>query len=267
MCMIPTEVILSFVARPACEAIIMPDPGPAAMEHATFAVDIDGTLTEDGGGGRIHLGALSALRHLATSGHNVILVTGRSSVEAYMLAVYGGITRLAVGENGGCITTGPSEHLLLGDMDVCERAFEVIGPEFGAVRKGTFPRMTEIVLESTFDVGAAREFAKKRGLGIGLADSGYAVHLNPEGIDKESGLRKALDMLGARGKVIAIGDSETDVPMFRTADTSIALGNAPPGVRSAATIRTRAEAGDGVVEALDLLAPMMARSGEWDTGR
>jgi len=44
------------------------------MKQKTFAVDIDGTITENGGG-RIHLGALSALRHLKNMGHNVIFVS------------------------------------------------------------------------------------------------------------------------------------------------------------------------------------------------
>ena len=36
--------------------------------------------------------------------------------------------------------------------------------------------------------------------------------------------------------VIAIGDSATDVPLFKVAKTSIALGNASNAVRSEATM-------------------------------
>jgi len=53
------------------------------MKKRTFAVDIDGTITENGGG-RIHLDAIEALRRLTNMGHDVIYVTGRSSVEAYL---------------------------------------------------------------------------------------------------------------------------------------------------------------------------------------
>ncbi|HZB00086.1 MAG TPA: HAD hydrolase family protein, partial [Nitrososphaera sp.] len=63
-----------------------------------FAVDIDGTLTENGGG-TVHLAALAKLRYLEKMGYNVIYVTGRSSIEAYVLAVFGGTTRIAIGEN------------------------------------------------------------------------------------------------------------------------------------------------------------------------
>ena len=49
------------------------------LKKKTFAVDIDGTITLNGMG-TIHLEALSKLRSLKDDGHNVVLVTGRSSV-------------------------------------------------------------------------------------------------------------------------------------------------------------------------------------------
>ncbi len=72
------------------------------MSYKTFAVDIDGTITENGGG-RIDLNALTALRNLKKIGHNVVLVSGRSSIEGYLLSVFGGLTKIAVGENGAVL--------------------------------------------------------------------------------------------------------------------------------------------------------------------
>ena len=95
------------------------------MKKKTFAVDIDGTITENGVG-RIHLDALEALRRLTNMGHDVIYVTGRSSVEAYLLSVFGGTKKIAVGENGGCIAMDTDDTILLGNIDECNRAFELI---------------------------------------------------------------------------------------------------------------------------------------------
>ena len=53
------------------------------LKKKTFAIDIDGTITLNGMG-TIHLEALSRLRSLKDEGHNVVLVTGRSSVEGYL---------------------------------------------------------------------------------------------------------------------------------------------------------------------------------------
>jgi len=225
------------------------------VKKRTFAVDIDGTITENGGG-RIHLGALEALRHLTNMGHNVIFVTGRSSVEAFLLAVFGGTTKIAVGENGGCITLNADEHMMLGNMDECKSALKVIRNNIENVKeKLVFPRMTEVVLQRTFDLDLAKRVLAENNIEVELSDSQYAYHINSHGIDKGYGFSKIMKKLGIlRDEVIAIGDSATDVPLFKVAKTSIALGNASEQVKSEATTTVSAHSGDGLLEALDRLA-------------
>lgn len=229
------------------------------VKRRTFAVDIDGTITENGGG-RIHLDSLEALRRLTDMGHNVIYVTGRSSVEAFLLAVYGGTTKIAVGENGGCVTFDSDEHTLLGNLEECNNAFQVIKNGIDNVKKKhVFPRMTEVVLERTFDLDLARKIISENNIDVELSDSQYAYHINSSGIDKGSGFSKIMNKLSIlRDDVIAIGDSATDVPLFRVAKTSVALGNASEQVKSEATMTVSANAGDGVLEALDKLAPALS---------
>ena len=229
------------------------------MRKKTFAVDIDGTITENGGG-RIHLDALEALRRLTNMGHDVIYVTGRSSVEAYLLSVFGGTRKIAVGENGGCIAFDADDHVLLGNIDECNRAYELIKNNVdGVQKKPVFPRLTEVVLERTFDVNDARRILSENNINVELSDSQYAIHINSQGIDKGTGfteLMKKFNIL--TDDVIAIGDSATDVPLFKVAKTSIALGNASNAVRSEATMTVSGCSGDGVLEALDKLAPKLS---------
>ena len=229
------------------------------MKKRTFAVDIDGTITENGGG-RIHLDALDALRRLTVMGHNVIFVTGRSSVEGFLLSVFGGTTKITVGENGGCITLDTNDHILLGDIKECENAFQIIKKNIDNVQeKPVFPRMTEVVLDRTFDLDLARKVVSENNLNVELSDSQYAFHINSSGIDKGTGFSKIMDkFLILRDDVIAIGDSATDIPLFKVAKTSIALGNASEQVKSEATMVVSAHAGDGVLEALDKLAPKLS---------
>ena len=228
------------------------------MKKRTFAVDIDGTITENGGG-RIHLDALDALRRLTNMGHNVIFVTGRSSVEGFLLSVFGGTTKISVGENGGCITLDTNDNILLGDIEECKNAFQIIKNNVDNVHeKPVFPRMTEVVLERTFDLDLARTVVVENNLNVELSDSQYAFHINSSGIDKGSGFSKIMKKLSIlRDDVIAIGDSATDIPLFKVAKTSIALGNASDQVKSEATMVVSAKAGDGVLEALDKLAPKL----------
>lgn len=229
------------------------------VKRKTFAVDIDGTITENGGG-RIHLEALNALRHMHKLGHNVIFVSGRSSVEGYLLAVYGGLNMIAVGENGGCITHGANKHTLLGDKTKCIEAFSLIRSKLtNVVEKPVFPRMTEIVLQRTFDINDAKKIVYDNNLDVVLSDSQYAIHINSAGINKAAGFKEVMKMLSISSEdVISIGDSETDVPMFKVAKFSIAVGNASEEVKSHATMITSANAGDGVIEALNKIAPMLS---------
>ena len=229
------------------------------MKKRTFAVDIDGTITENGGG-RIHLDALESLRRLTNMGHDVIFVTGRSSVEGFLLSIFGGTTKIAVGENGGCITMDSDDHILLGNIEECKNAFDIIQKNIENVKeKSVFPRMTEVVLERTFDLDLARKLLLEKNISVELSDSQYAYHINSPGIDKGTGFAKIMEKLSiSRDDVIAIGDSATDIPLFNMAKTSIALGNASDHVKSAATMVMSANAGEGVLEALDKLAPKLS---------
>ena len=226
------------------------------MKQKTFAVDIDGTITENGVG-RINLDALGALRHLKKLGHNVIFVSGRSSVEGYLLSVFGGTSHIAVGENGGCITTGPNEHILLGKKNECIQALEFLKSKTENVKeKNVFPRLTEVVLERSFDLEDAKKLLNENNSPVMLSDSQYAFHINSQGIDKASGFQQVMKMLSiTHDDVIAIGDSDTDIPLFKIAKISIALGNSSEFVKSQATFTVSSKSGDGLIEALDKLAP------------
>jgi phosphoglycolate phosphatase (TIGR01487 family) len=220
-----------------------------------FAVDIDGTLTENGGGA-IHLAALAKLRYLERLGYNVVYVTGRSSIEAYVLAVFGGTTRIAIGENGGAITIAPQEHKLLASREKCLQGYEVLKKSIDGVQtKSVFPRMTEVVLLRTFDLKEGQKILDEHGLQLYLSDSKYAFHINEKGVDKAYGLREALKMLKADPEeVVAIGDSETDVPMYDICGCSIALGHAEEAVKKKADHVVAGREGAGLAEAVDYVA-------------
>jgi len=228
------------------------------MKQKTFAVDIDGTITENGGG-RIHLGSLFALRQIKNMGHNVIFVTGRSSIEGYLLSIFGGTTNIAVGENGGCITTAPNNHTLLGNKSDCIDAFDIFKSKIDNVKeKPVFPRLTEVVLERTFDIELAKKIALEMNLPVELSDSQYAFHINSKGINKAHGFEHVMKTLSIKNDdVIAIGDSETDIPLFEIAKISVALGNSSEFVKSAADFSVSGKSGDGLLDALDILIPKL----------
>ena len=226
------------------------------LKKKTFAIDIDGTITLNGMG-QIHLEALSRLRSLKEEGHNVILVTGRSSVEGYLLSIFGGLTHMAVGENGGCISFGDEiQHKLLGNKGECIHALATIQAKLNAEvkEKPVFPRMTEVVLERTFDIEKAQKVIDENNLNVVLTDSGYAYHINSKGVDKGSGFLEVVKMLDVDvNDAIAIGDSDTDVPLFKVVKNNIAVSNSTENLKKLAKIITTKQSGEGVLEGLDII--------------
>jgi len=152
------------------------------------------------------------------------------------------------------------DHVLLGNLGDCNRAFELIKNNLeGVQKKPVYPRLTEVVLERTFDIDAARKILSENSVDVNLSDSQYAIHINSKGIDKGTGFTEIMKKFNIlKDDVIAIGDSATDVPLFKVAKTSIALGNASDAVRSEATMTVSGCSGDGVLEALDKLAPKLS---------
>jgi len=143
-------------------------------------------------------------------GLKVIYVTGRSSLEAFVLAVFGGTTQLSVGENGGVITTAPDNHLLLASKENCLEGYKVLNQNIEKVQmKPVFNRLTEVVLARTFDL--------------------------QEGIN------------------VAIGDSETDLPLFNICGSSVTLNHADDFVKAKATHVVSGNAGKGLVDAVNLV--------------
>lgn len=220
-----------------------------------FAIDIDGTLTENGGG-MIHLPAMQNLRTLEKLGYRIIYVTGRSSVEAYMLSVFGGTTKIAVGENGGVVTISPTKHILLGNKEKCMYGYRILTRKLENVKlKNVFDRMTEVVLERSFDIEVGKQILKDNNLSLDLSDSKYSFHINNIGINKATGLAKALDILRIKpSETVTIGDSETDIPLFQFCAFGIALNHADEIVKSKANYVVSENSGKGLVEALDYIA-------------
>jgi Cof subfamily protein (haloacid dehalogenase superfamily) len=87
-----------------------------------------------------------------------------------------------------------------------------------------------------------------------MSSGATALTLTGRQADKGVALRVACDDLGiATSEVVAFGDSETDVEMFRVAGASVAMGQSAGVVKDAATWVTASNADDGVARSLEML--------------
>jgi hydroxymethylpyrimidine pyrophosphatase-like HAD family hydrolase len=121
--------------------------------------------------------------------------------------------------------------------------------------KNVFDRMTEVVLERTFNIELGKQILQDTNMSVELTDSKYSFHINNIGINKASGLAKALDILKIKpSETVTIGDSETDIPLFQFCAFSIALNHADEDVKSKANYVVSQNSGKGLVEALDYIA-------------
>jgi phosphoglycolate phosphatase (TIGR01487 family) len=232
------------------------------MKVSAFAIDVDGTLTTEEGG--VDLEAASVLANVQRMGYPVILVSGRSGWELLALSTNLGLSRVVVGENGGVtLFKSPLSIRLWADSTQPTLAYEYLSEKIdGLVLRDTFPRFTEVVLERTMDVDILRRELAGRGFNVKVLDSGYAFHITNVGVDKSLGLSKVLlQMEIPPEEVVAIGDSETDVPMFNLVGFGIAVGNSDPTARAAAAHSVRGRQGAGVIEGVGFALEKLIKAG------
>jgi hydroxymethylpyrimidine pyrophosphatase-like HAD family hydrolase len=146
--------------------------------------------------------------------------------------------------------------LVLGDKRICMEGYNVLKDHIEGVKnKPVFGRMSEVVLCRNFDIDRAQLILNEYNLPLYLSDSKYAYHINQAGVDKSTGLTEALRFLGLDAKdSVAIGDSETDIPIFKSCGYSICLGHAEESVKRNATHVISAKYGEGLVQAIQHLS-------------
>jgi Cof subfamily protein (haloacid dehalogenase superfamily) len=82
----------------------------------------------------------------------------------------------------------------------------------------------------------------------------YYLDVTAQGIDKGVAVAALCRRLGVPPERTAVlGDMENDVPMFRVAGFSVAMGNADDAVKQAASATTRSNEEDGFADAIETL--------------
>jgi hydroxymethylpyrimidine pyrophosphatase-like HAD family hydrolase len=93
---------------------------------------------------------------------------------------------------------------------------------------------------------------KKSEYSVEIKKVGSRTHVfTPSGLDKGVGVSRLLKVTGWDAKnVVAIGDSASDIPMFRIARFKVAVANADQKLKEVADYVTNRPYGEGVVEGL-----------------
>ncbi len=211
------------------------------------AIDIDGTITY--ANRAINCKAVEALRKLKIP---VVLATGNISCYARTAAKLIGVSDIVICENGGVVRFSyDGDDVVLGDIVKCLRAVELLKKHFDVELLDAEYRKSEVCLRRNFDIEEGREIIKEIE-GVKLIDSGFAYHIVDANVSKGKALRYIAEKIGLDVKdFLAIGDSENDIELLKTAGFGIAVANADTKLKDAADLVTSKNDGEGVIEALE----------------
>jgi Cof subfamily protein (haloacid dehalogenase superfamily) len=85
---------------------------------------------------------------------------------------------------------------------------------------------------------------------------GYMCEVAPAGVTKWSAIRRlARQWQVPHAEICAVGDDVNDIPMIRAAGLGVAMGNALPSVKAAASRIAPTQDNDGLVEVVNWLLP------------
>ena len=89
--------------------------------------------------------------------------------------------------------------------------------------------------------------------GIDLTQSWFNnIEIMPAGVDKGRGVRDMAAALGlSMDQVMALGDQDNDIPMFKAAGFGVAMGNAAPELLAAADFVTLSNNEAGFAKAVE----------------
>ncbi len=236
------------------------------MKLRAVATDVDRTLTDDAL--VMDIDAIRTLRVLEGAGIPVVLCSGRDVIALGALAHYLGTSGVVVAEDGALVGRFSASHYqtqLLADPSRARDALEVLRERFGAdVQVVPIPsRLASFVLTRGLDREAANALLAERGIRAKVVDSSLSFELADKDVDKGTGLVEAAAMLGIRPEdMIAVGDSPTDLDMFRVAGWGAAVGNSHDEVKAGATYVCERPHGQGFIEAvrraIELFRPELA---------
>jgi HAD superfamily hydrolase (TIGR01484 family) len=202
------------------------------MDIKLVALDVDGTIAEPSKPVKREIA--EKLQTLEGRGVRIVLASGKSSSYLSGLARGMGIKNpLLIGENG-CVIFDPVE---IKEIKLVERPMEILTIESEVVSRFAdsiwlqptqveltiFPKVKKTLPEL---ISCVRESVKPFSEKVVMFEHEDAIDILPTGIDKGKALGKINKLYGVnRETVVVVGDSNSDIPMFREATSFLIVGN------------------------------------------
>jgi hydroxymethylpyrimidine pyrophosphatase-like HAD family hydrolase len=217
------------------------------VRYFALVCDYDGTIASDG---QVDDPTRQALERLRASGRKLLLVTGRELDDLMAAFPHVHLFDRIVAENGALVyepATRETEPLADAPPEefVQELARRGVAPlSVGRVIVATWKPNDSIVLQVIRDMGLELQVIFNKG----------AVMVLPSGVNKATGLRRALERLKLSAhNIVGVGDAENDHAFLATCECSVAVANALDSIKARADFITAGDHGAGVTEVIDRL--------------
>ncbi len=213
------------------------------MRCQVLATDYDGTLATHG---VVDEATIAALEAFAGRGGKLILATGRELPDLLRILPRLDLFDRVVAENGALLYRPATKQQKL----LCEPASERLVER---LRERGIPLSVGRAIIATREPYelAVIEAIRELGLELHVIFNKGAVMVLPSGVNKGTGVRRALDELGISPHVVAgAGDAENDHALLGACEWGVAVANALPAIKQRADLVTQQTHGAGVAELL-----------------
>ena len=225
-----------------------------------LVTDIDGTITNKAR--RIDTGALECIRSLVDDGIVVVFASGNTTCFMDALSKMAGTKGTFIAENGGVYRIGYAGKLhITGDQAVCRSALETVQAHFrkkGIELELYNPeyRFADLAFARTVPADEVQEVLA--GQPVQVIDTGFAIHLQSEGVSKGGTLVLLARDMGLSPKdFFAIGDGINDAGMLTAAGKGVTVANAHIETKKAASDVMDKGYGTGFVQAVKKYRPYL----------
>ena len=225
-----------------------------------LVTDIDGTITNKAR--RIDTGALECIRSLVDDGIEVVFASGNTTCFMDALSKMAGTKGTFIAENGGVYRIGYAGKLhITGDQAICRSALETVQAHFrkkGIELELYNPeyRFADLAFARTVPADEVQEVLS--GQPVQVIDTGFAIHLQSEGVSKGGTLALLARDMGLSPKdFFAIGDGINDAGMLTAAGKGVTVANAHIETKKAASDVMDMGYGTGFVQAVKKYRPYL----------
>lgn len=231
-----------------------------SCDITALITDIDGTLTDERR--RISTAAIECIRTLTDSGIPIILASGNTLCSMTILAKMIGTDGTVICENGGTYRIGfDGDETVIGDISACRKAFSFIQEYFenqGEQLQLYSPeyRFADVAFARTVDPDSVRRLLSD--YPVRVLDTGFAIHLQTEGITKGTAFLKICKETGRKPEeFLAVGDSQNDIEMIQAAGCGAVVQNCSDDICNVADFVSDKMYGEGFVDAVKNVFPSL----------